>query len=153
MAWRKINDTKLTAIADAIRGKTGKSDALTLDAMPTEIAGIETGGGEGIKISNKVCGITVINNTSDRVYFYLSRVYLELDDSGYIFSERKVVWPENEIYVSNAIKGGLVAFTLEGSGEFSVDESPAGSISFIGGNQCFVCIEENAADKITITIN
>lgn len=43
MAWRKINDTKLTAIADAIRGKTGKTAALTLDAMPTEIAGIETG--------------------------------------------------------------------------------------------------------------
>lgn len=43
MAWRKINDTKLTAIADAIRGKTGKTDALTLDAMPTEIVGIETG--------------------------------------------------------------------------------------------------------------
>lgn len=47
MAWRKINDAKLTAIADAIRGKTGKSGALTLDAMPTEIAGIETGGGSG----------------------------------------------------------------------------------------------------------
>ena len=38
---------KLTAIADAIREKTGKADALTLDQMPTEIAGIETGGGGG----------------------------------------------------------------------------------------------------------
>ena len=36
---------KLTAIADAIRGKTGGTEALTLDQMPTEIAGIETGGG------------------------------------------------------------------------------------------------------------
>ena len=36
---------KLTAIADAIRGKTGKTDSLTLDAMPGEIEGIETGGG------------------------------------------------------------------------------------------------------------
>ena len=36
---------KLTAIADAIRGKTGKTDALTLDQMPGEIAGIQTGGG------------------------------------------------------------------------------------------------------------
>lgn len=34
---------KLTAIADAIRGKTGKADALTLDQMATEISGIETG--------------------------------------------------------------------------------------------------------------
>jgi hypothetical protein len=35
---------KLTAIADAIRGKTGKTDALTLDQMATEIVGIQTGG-------------------------------------------------------------------------------------------------------------
>ena len=37
---------KLTAIADAIRGKTGKSDSMTLDQMPTEIAGIQAGGGD-----------------------------------------------------------------------------------------------------------
>ena len=36
---------KLTAIADAIRGKTGKTGELTLEQMATEIAGIETGGG------------------------------------------------------------------------------------------------------------
>lgn len=36
---------KLTAVADAIRGKTGKSETLTLDQMATEIAGIEVGGG------------------------------------------------------------------------------------------------------------
>lgn len=38
---------KLKAIADAIRGKTGKTDGLTLDQMPGEIASIETGGGGG----------------------------------------------------------------------------------------------------------
>lgn len=36
---------KLTAIADAIRAKTGGTAALTLDQMPTEIAGIKVGGG------------------------------------------------------------------------------------------------------------
>lgn len=36
---------KLTAIANAIRSKTGKSDALTLEQMPGEIEGIQTGGG------------------------------------------------------------------------------------------------------------
>lgn len=36
---------KLTAIADAIRAKAGTTDGLTLDAMPTAIEGIETGGG------------------------------------------------------------------------------------------------------------
>ena len=34
---------KLTAIAEAIRAKTGNTAALTLDEMPAEIAGIETG--------------------------------------------------------------------------------------------------------------
>lgn len=36
---------KLTAIADAIRSKTGKTDGLTLEQMPGEIEGIQTGGG------------------------------------------------------------------------------------------------------------
>lgn len=39
--------SKLTAIADAIRAKTGDSAKLSLDDMPTAIEGIETGGGGG----------------------------------------------------------------------------------------------------------
>jgi hypothetical protein len=39
---------KLTAIADAIRGKTGKTEEMTLDQMATEIAGIQAGGGQTI---------------------------------------------------------------------------------------------------------
>ena len=35
---------KLTAIGNAIRAKTGGTELLTLDAMPTEIEGIQTGG-------------------------------------------------------------------------------------------------------------
>lgn len=38
---------KLVAIADAIRGKTGGAEPLTLDQMATEIAGIQAGGGGG----------------------------------------------------------------------------------------------------------
>lgn len=37
--------SKMTAIADAIREKTGGTDPLTLDAMAEAIAGIEAGGG------------------------------------------------------------------------------------------------------------
>lgn len=36
-------NSKMTAIADAIRGKTGGKSALTLDQMAAEIAGISTG--------------------------------------------------------------------------------------------------------------
>ena len=39
---------KLTAIADAIRGKTGKTEEMTLDQMAIEIAGISGGGGGGL---------------------------------------------------------------------------------------------------------
>lgn len=41
---------KLSAIGDAIRAKTGKSELLTLDAMPAAIGGIETGGGGSIEV-------------------------------------------------------------------------------------------------------
>lgn len=37
--------SSLTAIADAIRAKTGKTGGMTLDQMPAEIAGIQGGGG------------------------------------------------------------------------------------------------------------
>ena len=48
MAYHKIVDstaldTALTDIADAIRAKTGKTDPLTIEQMPSEIEGIETG--------------------------------------------------------------------------------------------------------------
>ena len=42
---------KLTAIADAIRDKTGGTDALTLDEMPGEIEAIQTGGDTSIEDS------------------------------------------------------------------------------------------------------
>lgn len=38
-------NTKMTAIADAIRAKTGGTAALSLDAMAEAIAGLEIGGG------------------------------------------------------------------------------------------------------------
>ena len=42
-----VEGVKLTAIANAIRDKTGKSDEMTVDEMPSEIKGIPTGGGGG----------------------------------------------------------------------------------------------------------
>lgn len=59
---------KLTAIANAIRGKTGKTEPLTLDAMPGEIEGISTGGVseqeiiDAIATNNYPAGDLVINS-------------------------------------------------------------------------------------------
>lgn len=55
---------KLTAIADAIRGKTGKTDGLTLDAMVSAIDGIEVGGGGGIHYAT---GSFTVTSTSSVV--------------------------------------------------------------------------------------
>lgn len=50
----KISGERLTDIANAIRGKTGKADPLTLEQMATEIEGIEAGGiPEGVGIYYK----------------------------------------------------------------------------------------------------
>lgn len=42
-----VEDTRLIAIADAIRGKTGKTEAITLEQMPLEIASIVGGDAGG----------------------------------------------------------------------------------------------------------
>lgn len=49
---------KLTAIADAIRDKTGDTALLTLDAMPVAIQGIEVGGGGGADLPEEALNIT-----------------------------------------------------------------------------------------------
>ena len=70
---------KLTNIADAIRGKTGKADKLTLEGMAAAIAGIETGGGSGgasgiymakITPAEYIGGLTITHNlgTTDILY-------------------------------------------------------------------------------------
>ena len=59
---------KLTAIADAIRGKTGKSEEMTLDQMAIEIAGISGGGGGGLAYD---MGEFVLD--SDTHYLYTSK--------------------------------------------------------------------------------
>ena len=66
---------KLSAIANAIRSKTGGTDALTLDQMATEIAGIETGGG-----TPDTCTVNV--TTSGLIVPYIS--YTTVDDNGTI---------------------------------------------------------------------
>ena len=51
---------KLTAIADAIRGKTGGTDAMTLDAMAQAIASIETGGGSTAATEEYTADLSIV---------------------------------------------------------------------------------------------
>lgn len=60
--------SKLESIGNAIREKTGKTELLTLDQMPIEIAAIETGGGGGEELPDEAfvfsgdCGGIFSNN-------------------------------------------------------------------------------------------
>lgn len=58
---------KLTSIADAIRGKTGKTDGLTLEQMPGEIEGIQTGGGGDTSIEDGLVTCTLTSYSNDRI--------------------------------------------------------------------------------------
>lgn len=53
MAYRSVEEASLTAVADAIRAKTGESETLTFpDGFSAAIAGIEGGMGGGIDTSD-----------------------------------------------------------------------------------------------------
>ena len=82
---------KLVAIANAIRGKTGKEDSLTLEQMASEI--------EDIKLQSNTVTPTDAEQTitADEGYFGLASVVVEAAEGGGI--------PENArlYYVGNAI--------------------------------------------------
>lgn len=59
-------NSKMTAIADAIRGKTGGTNPLTLDQMATAIAEIQTGGGNTAMEDGLVEG-TITEYVNNRV--------------------------------------------------------------------------------------
>ena len=63
---------KLNAIGEAIRSKTGKTDKMTLEQMPTEIANIEGGGGITLDdiASKAIEGDVVLNVTSIGSYTF-----------------------------------------------------------------------------------
>ncbi len=66
-----LTDT-FTSIADAIRSKTGKSDTITPSQMPSEIEGIQSGGG-GVTLGSAKCNaMTLSNSTWETTEFYVS---------------------------------------------------------------------------------
>lgn len=64
--------TKLSAIADAIRAKTGKTEPLTLDQMPTEIGNI-SGGGGGSGEPQPVCQVNITEMSIAEPLYYHSQ--------------------------------------------------------------------------------
>ena len=58
MAKVFIQESTLTAIGDAIRSKTGKTELIDPANMSTEIASITTGGGGGYEIPDEAFMLT-----------------------------------------------------------------------------------------------
>lgn len=54
-----VSKSKLTAIGDAIRSKTGKTDSMTLDTMSTAITNISSSSGGGGGGNTESCEVTV----------------------------------------------------------------------------------------------
>lgn len=70
MAYRKVNDTSLASVADAIRTKGGTSDALIFpDGFVSAISAIQTGGG-GAAPSAKWSDVTFIDYDGTVLYSY-----------------------------------------------------------------------------------
>ena len=74
---------KLTAIADAIRTKTGSTDLLTLDGMAEAIAGIPSGGGSipiEISTDDEMAAVLTSENVG-KVYKFIgtSNTYINGD--------------------------------------------------------------------------
>ena len=104
---------KLNAIGNAIRAKTGKTDKLTLDEMPTEIASIETGGG-GTEPANPI--IEPLSVTENGTYTAPNGV------DGYSPIEVNVPIPEGYIKPSGSIQ--IVA-----NGTYDVTEKSSAVVS------------------------
>lgn len=70
MAYRKVEEASLTAVADAIRGKTGGSEALRFpDGFSAAIAGIEGGvdvSGVTAEESDVVAGKVFVASTGEQ---------------------------------------------------------------------------------------
>lgn len=94
---------KLTSIADAIRSKTGKTDKLTLDAMVTEIDGIETGSGtkgdftlEEIKDFVTGCSFVYDNDNVRKVASAVIATMTKIPDYAF-YSKQGLAWKGNAV--------------------------------------------------------
>lgn len=85
---------KLTAIADAIRGKTGGTALLTLDDMAAAIAGIPSGGGGGSGLAYDMGEFVLESDSNVTSPTYISHNFGE--KPGFV-----LVWTDDYVGVTN----------------------------------------------------
>ena len=103
MSVRRIDDSALTAIANAIRAKTGSTETMKVGDMPTEIAAIEGG-------SSLPSGITVGSFTCPSGSYPALGNFTITHELGKV-PRAVLVWKTTELY-NNTISG-MVCFSHE----------------------------------------
>ena len=97
---------KLTAIADAIRGKTGGTEEMTLDQMATEINGIEAGGGDG---RVETCAVTIESSAS--IQRYAATKFVD----GAITASVENAWLASSLTIENVVCGSVLMIMVMNS--------------------------------------
>lgn len=103
---------KMTAIADAIRGKTGGTEPLTLDEMAAAISSIETGGGGSMETGE----LTVVS--SSKPY----QVSVSSKKTHFLVYPKTIEDPTHN--------GGRISYLLAVDGAFVLERRPASSAYF-----------------------
>lgn len=133
-------NSKMTAIADAIRGKTGGTNPLTLDQMATAIDEIQTGGG-GIKTASGT--YTLASDASS--------MYIDITDIGFIPDVAIVFLDETDLtYTSTPTKVWYMAYVPEildfiGLGGMEFKECSYTNVAILGRGAQGQCVQIIAA--------
>lgn len=114
MAVRKINESTLTDIADAIRSKTGGSSLIAPEDMPTEIASISGGGSSG-GLVKKTGTVSIASNYTYTGNVNATYTGLEIDTGlstiysvvAYSKNWKDGTWSSNMYGFSMAINNGI----------------------------------------------
>ncbi len=113
---------KLTAIADAIRARTGSTEQMTLDQMPLEIAGIEGGGGmDDAEVVFEQQNAVVTEFLCESDMTYTNENYDSLSAISKYTAEG-VVNDDPEGYELNIAEAGKLYFTDESDTRYSWEE-------------------------------
>lgn len=129
---------KLTAIADAIRAKTGKEDTLTLDQMPLEIAGIQT----GVELNFKVVGGTIQPTSPSENMIWVNT---DVEISEWMFSATEPEAPiEGMVWITTDTKSTTSFNALKKNG---IQLYPVSAKQYVNGAWVDKTIKSNQGDE------
>ena len=109
---------KMTALADAIRAKTGGTEPLTIDGMTAAVESIESGGSSGGGTSIDTCTVT-INGNGATIPNWIASIY----DNGNISYAVNSVTTDTNITIPNVICGSILTCNFGSNGGYQTDKA------------------------------